>query len=349
MIILAIESSCDETGLALLEVKQSGKKNPTFKVLANVLNSQIDIHQVTHGVVPEVAARRHVEMFPHLVNELIKKSKIKLQNIDLIAVTNGPGLIGSLLVGIEAAKVLAATLNKPLIGINHLKAHLHANFFNLKSNQIEDIKYPALALLISGGHTELIKLESMNKFSVIGDTLDDAVGESFDKVARLLKLPYPGGPSIAKLALTGNDQGFTLPMPLKTQAGFNFSYSGLKTAVRTLIVDNKTNTEQSRADLAASFQRTAVEHVLDKTTKAIRAHHAKTLIVAGGVSANQYLRKRLTELYAADVDVRIPEFFLCTDNALMIAMSAAIEYLKNPKKVLKSDWRKINVDPGMNI
>lgn len=349
MIILAIESSCDETGLALLEVKQSGKKNPTFKVLANVLNSQIDIHQVTHGVVPEVAARRHVEMFPHLINELIKKSKIKLQNIDLIAVTNGPGLIGSLLVGIEAAKVLAATLNKPLIGINHLKAHLHANFFNLKTNQIEDIKYPALALLISGGHTELIKMESMNKFTVIGDTLDDAIGESFDKVARLLKLPYPGGPSIAKLAITGNDQGFALPMPLKTHAGFNFSYSGLKTAVRTLVVTNKANTEQTQADLAASFQRTAIDHVLDKTFKAIRAHRAQTLIVAGGVSANKYLRERLGSIFASELEVKIPEFFLCTDNALMIAMSAAIEYLNNPKKVMKSDWRKIVVDPGMNV
>jgi len=349
MIILAIESSCDETGLALLEIKTSKGKNPSFKVLGNVLNSQIDIHMITHGVVPEVAARRHVEMFPHLVNELIKKSKIKLQDIDLIAVTNGPGLIGSLLVGIEAAKTLAATLNKPLIGINHLKAHLHANYFNLQTNKIEDIKYPALALLISGGHTELIKLDSMNKFTVIGDTLDDAIGESFDKVARLLKLPYPGGPSIAKLALTGNDLGFKLPLPLKTQAGFNFSYSGLKTSVRTLVVTNKVTTEQLKSDLAASFQRTAIEHVLDKTFKAVKSLRAQTLIVAGGVSANKYLRERLNSTFAPELTVKIPEFFLCTDNALMIAMSAAIEYLNNPKKVMKSDWRKIKVDPGLNI
>lgn len=341
--ILAIESSCDETGLAILEV--SGSK---FKIRGNVLNSQIKIHQKTHGVVPEVAARRHIETINGLFEKLLKDSKVKIKDIDLIAVTHGPGLIGSLLVGTEFAKTVASTFNKPLLGINHLKAHLHANYFNLETGEVKDIRYPAIGLLISGGHTELILLKSMKDCQMIGDTLDDAVGESFDKVAKLLGLSYPGGPSVAKLALEGNPNAIELPMPLHNRPDYNFSYSGLKTAVRVLIQNGRIQSPAQRANLAAAFQQTAIEHLLEKTTRAIRDHRAKTLIVAGGVSANKYLRERLSSMITPDLDIQVPAFELCTDNAQMIAMSAYVEYLNN-KKVLKSDWRKIKVDPSLNI
>lgn len=344
MKILAIESSCDETGLAILEVKHS-----KFKILGNVLNSQIKIHQKTHGVVPEVAARRHVETINILFEKLLKESKTKIKDLDLIAVTHGPGLIGSLLVGTEFAKTLATTHNKPLFGINHLKAHLHANYFNLENNQIQDLRYPAIALLVSGGHTELILIKSMKDYKIIGQTLDDAVGESFDKVAKLLDLPYPGGPSIAKLALSGQPMSYELPMPLRNRPDYNFSYSGLKTAVRTLVHNGAVKSTEQKSNLAASFQQVAIEHLLNKTTKAIQDFNAKTLIVAGGVSANKYLRERLNSMIAPDLSIRVPAFELCTDNAQMIAMSAYIEYLNNPKKAISANWKKIAVDPSLDI
>jgi len=348
MKILAIESSCDETGIAIIEVK--GNK---FKVLSNVLNSQIKIHQRTHGVVPEVAARRHVEVINPMLDKVLKEAKVKLKDIDLIGVTYGPGLIGSLIVGIEVAKAISQIAKKPLIGINHLRAHLMANYFNIDSGKVQELKYPAVALLVSGGHTELVLIKSAKNFKVIGDTLDDAVGETFDKVARLLGLPYPGGPSIAKEALLGNRRMFNLPIPLKNSHDFNFSYSGLKTAVRDLVSKQTTNSYllSTIPDICASFEYVAIEHLVLKTLKAIDKHKAKTLLVAGGVSANKYLREQLATRIPKSVELHIPPFHLCTDNALMIAMATYMEYKNNPSilKKNKEAWKKLKPEPTLDI
>lgn len=348
MKILAIESSCDETGIAIIEVK-GGK----FKVLSNVLNSQIKIHQRTHGVVPEVAARRHVEVINPMLDKALKEAKLKIKDIDLIGVTYGPGLVGSLIVGLEVAKAISQIAKKPLIGINHLRAHLMANYFDLDSGKIQEINYSAIALLVSGGHTELVLIKSSKKFKVIGDTLDDAVGETFDKVARLLGLPYPGGPAIAREALKGNRRMFDLPVPMKNVQNFNFSYSGLKTAVRDLVIKHRTSNivHESIPDICASFEYVAIEHLVQKTLKAINQHKAKTLIVAGGVSANKYLREQLAIRIPKNVELHIPPFHLCTDNALMIAMATYMEYKNNPKILTKNkeNWKKVKPEPGLDI
>ena len=277
MIILGIESSCDETGIAIIKVQE--KK---FKVLSNLVNSQIKIHEKTLGVVPEIAARLHVEVINQLLDQALQEARIKMEDIDLIGVTHGPGLVGSLLVGIEVAKTLSWLLSKPLISINHLKAHLHTAYFNINSSKIIEPKYPALGLLVSGGHTELVLMKSRKNWQIIGQTLDDAVGESFDKVAKLIGLGYPGGPIVGKYAEEGDDKKYNLPIPMKHVKNFNFSYSGLKTAVRDLVKSGQVKTEQDKKDLCASFQRVAIEHLLQKTNKAMEKYKIKTLVVAGG-------------------------------------------------------------------
>jgi len=342
MKFLSIESSCDETGIAILEVE-----GQEFKVFGNVLNSQIEIHKKTSGVVPEVAARRHVEVINELLSEALNGANLKMDDIDFIAVTYGPGLIGSLIVGVEMAKTLAYLYNKPIIPVNHLQAHIDTNYFNEEDNKIEELEYQALALLVSGGHTELILIESDGKEKVIGQTLDDAVGESFDKVARLLELPYPGGPEIAKLALFGDRNSFELPLPLKNTKDFNFSYSGLKTAVRDIVKSKDEWNEKDKANLCASFESMAIKHLLDKTVKAVEKYNIKTLLVAGGVSANKYLREELKKQIPNEVKIKIPNFHLCTDNALMVAMSGYMQYKKYSNALV--GWDEIQVDPSLNI
>ena len=342
--ILAIESSCDEAGVTILQVEKDGN----FKILANLLHSQIDIHKVTKGVVPEVAARQHVLTLPPLLEQAFSQANLSYNDIDLYAVTYGPGLNGSLLIGIEAAKTLSYISGKPLIGVNHLQAHLHANLFDLDTLQIKEMEYPTLGLLVSGGHTELILMKDAVTFEKVGQTLDDAVGESFDKVASVLGLEYPGGPQIAKQAAKGDENAYDLPIAMKGSDKLDFSYSGLKTAVRQL-VEKEGVSEEVVQNVSASFQKAAIGQLIDRTKKAIKKHTPKALIVAGGVSANTYLREQLDKEFSDRVDVQIPPFNLCTDNALMIAMSAYIQFRYNPKNIEKFNWKTITSSPALDI
>ncbi len=341
MIILAIESSCDEMGVAILKVEDGH-----FEVLANALYSQINIHAVTRGVVPEVAARKHVETALPIFRQALDQAHITLEDVDCIGVTYGPGLNGSLLIGIEMAKVIALATGKPLYAINHLKAHLQANLFDTTTGVIRDLAYPALGILVSGGHTELINMTGPNNFEVLGSTLDDAIGESFDKVAALLNLPYPGGPEVSKQALLGNAEAFPLPIAMKGSAGYNMSYSGLKTAVRQLVAQQKI-TDDPINDICASFQKAAIEQVIDRVMRILKDMTFKSMIVAGGVSANVYLRERLDTVGKEhDLPVFVPDFFLCTDNALMIAMAT---YIMQREGVDPIDWKSITSDPSAHF
>jgi N6-L-threonylcarbamoyladenine synthase len=344
MIILAIETSCDETGVAILKTE-----GDSFSVLANSLHSQIEIHKETRGVVPEVAARQHVQMMPLVFEDALRQANISLDEINAVAVTHGPGLNGSLLVGIETAKTLAYSLQKPIIGINHLKAHLVANYFNTEKEMYEEMTYPALGLLVSGGHTELVLIKSATSFEIIGQTLDDAVGESFDKVAAQLGLEYPGGPQVSKRAELGNVEAFDLPIALKDSKELNFSYSGLKTAVRQL-VEKGERTDQYINDICASFQKAAIGQLIHKTNKALEQYGIKTLCVAGGVSANQELRRKLQELADSHgIFLKVPSFHLCTDNALMIAMAAAFEVRHDEEWDTRDTWETITSIPNLNF
>ncbi len=332
MIIFAIETSCDETAAALLEIKGGW-----FKILANTVLSQIDIHRQYGGVVPEIAARHHIQNIIPVIQQTLEQAKIKPAKIDKLAVTVGPGLITSLIVGIQTAKVLAYSWHKPIVPVNHLRAHLYANWL---SNQI--IKFPALTLIVSGGHTELILQTSRNKLKKIGTTIDDAAGEAFDKVAQLLSLGYPGGPIISKLAQQGNAQAFKLPRPMINQNNFDFSFSGLKTAVLYTVKKLNQLNQQTKADLAASFQQATVDVLTTKTIAAAQKYKTETVMLSGGVAANKLLRKTLknkTEKLA--LKFLTPEINLCTDNAAMIGAAA---YFAKP-----IPWSKLKVDPNLEI
>jgi len=332
MIILGIETSCDETAAAL--VKYQGGK---FSILSNIVSSQIQIHKKYGGVVPEVAARNHIINIIPVIDEALTKAKIKPSQINRIAVTTGPGLITSLIIGQETAKTLAYAWNKPIFSINHLKAHLSANWLN---NQ--PIKYPAISLIVSGGHTELTLIKSKNKFIKIGQTLDDAAGEAFDKVAKLLGLGYPGGPIISKLALEGNPKTFKFPRPMINNNDFNFSFSGLKTSVLYTVKKLKKINKKTKADLSASFQQAAVDVLIKKTIKAAKKYNAKTILLSGGVAANKVLRENLSiACQKENLNFLMPEIFLCTDNATMIAAAAAFEK--------PTPWHKLRVDPNLEI
>jgi N6-L-threonylcarbamoyladenine synthase len=316
MKILGIETSCDETAAAVVE---DGRK-----LLSNVVNSQIDIHAVYGGVVPEVAARSHIEVINPVINQALTDANLTWDDIDAIAVTYAPGLVGSLLVGTLAARTLAVLKNKPLYPIHHVEAHVYANFLNQTAPE-----FPMLALIISGGHSQLVLFHDHGNYELLGQTCDDAVGEAFDKVAKIIGLPYPGGPSIAKAALDGNPTAYKLPKA-KMDGAYDFSFSGLKTAVlravqREVGVDftfpshqlaERLN-DQQRNDFAASFQRTAVETLVDKTEKAFNDYNPKSVVIAGGVAANQELRKVLSERLPINIDYA--PMNLCTDNAAMVA------------------------------
>lgn len=340
-LILAIESSCDEASVAVVRFFDSH-----FEVLSHEVYSQIAIHQKTHGVVPEVAARKHVETMPMVLDTAIKNAGIQLSEVDYIAVTYGPGLVGSLMMGIEVAKTLSYSLNIPLIPINHLRAHLQTCFFDLEKKSYRKVALPLLGLLVSGGHTELVEFSSQTEMKIIGQTLDDAIGESFDKVATLLHLPYPGGPEVSKRADLGDVQAFPFPIAMKTSHDLNMSYSGLKTAVRDVVKSNEVS-DTFTNNVCASFQHAAVEQVLLKTSHALKQTHAKTLCMAGGVSANKLLRSRLVSQFSESCEVIIPPFEVCTDNALMIALAAHLELRKNPNcGVTYSD---VHVKPTLSL
>jgi len=310
--ILGIESSCDETSVSII-------KNGCIDI-ATVISSQIDVHKEYGGVVPEIASRHHVKNITFVLEECLEQANMKMEEIDAIAITYGPGLIGSLLVGLEAAKVLAYIYNKPLIPVHHHAGHIYAN------NLVKPLEFPLIALVVSGGHTELIEMKDHFDFQKLGGTLDDAIGECYDKVARVIGLEYPGGPKIDRLAKEGKDT-YKLPVPLKDDS-YNFSFSGLKSAVINLSHNEaQRGNELRKADLATSFQKVAVESVVSKTKKALVDKNIKHLIVAGGVAASEGLRKEITKMAEElDVDISIPPMKYCTDNAAMIAAAGYYAY-----------------------
>lgn len=311
---LAIESSCDETSMSII-------KNGCEEV-ATVIVSQIDIHKKFGGVVPEIASRSHIESITIVLDELLEQSKIKLDDIDIIGVTYGPGLIGSLLIGVECAKTISLVLNKPLIPVHHIAGHIYANNLNKR------LEFPLIALVVSGGHTDLVYMDSDYSFKRIGSTLDDAVGECYDKVAKVIGLEYPGGPKIDKLAKLGSDT-YQLPYPLNDNS-YNFSFSGIKSAVVNLVHNERQRGNEIRVnDICNSFQERVVTVLVNKTERALKEYNVKNLVLAGGVAANSYLRERLEEMAQKNnIQFSYPEIKYCTDNAAMIGAAAYYAYQK---------------------
>lgn len=310
--ILAIESSCDETSVSII-------KNGCEEI-ATIVLSQMNVHANYGGVVPEIASRMHVENITMVIEECLIKANMTMKDIDAIAVTYGPGLIGSLLIGVMAAKTLAYIYNKPLVPVHHIAGHIYAN------NLVKKMEFPLIAIVVSGGHTELVYMKEHYSFEVIGSTLDDAVGEAYDKVARVIGLPYPGGPNIDKLAREGNDT-YNLPNPLD-DGSFNFSFSGIKSAVINLVHnEEQRGNEIRKADLARSFENRVVNVLAKKTMSALQEYNVKNLVVAGGVSANKWLRDKLSDLCEKDgVNLIIPDMKYCTDNAAMIGAAGYFAY-----------------------
>lgn len=332
MHILALETSCDETGIAIL--KALPKK---YQLLVNLLASQAKIHKAFGGVVPEVAARKQMEYITPLLISALKKSKLAWSQIDIIAVTVGPGLIPSLIVGVETARTLSYVLKKPLIAVNHLEAHIYANWLT-SSN----IKFPLMALIASGGHTELILMKDHGKYKKIGQTLDDAAGEAFDKAGRLLGLDYPAGPIIAKLAKKGNPSFFYFPRPLIDSDDFNFSFSGFKTAFLYYLKSKSEKfIDENKENLCASVQQAIVEVLVEKTIKAARKYKVKNILASGGVAANYFLRNLLKK--KSPFPVFIPPVKFCTDNAAMVAQAA---YFKAQQRKF-INWTKLKADPDL--
>ncbi len=338
MKILAVETSCDETSAAVIDDAGS--------VLDVETISQISIHKKYGGVVPEVASRNHTLVILPTIQKVLEKFsknsdlKIALNNIDALAVTVGPGLIGSLLVGVNTVKTLGYLSGKKIYPINHLEGHIYANYIR-KS----DVEFPALVLIVSGGHTSLVKMLGHGKYETLGQTLDDAAGEAFDKVARLLGLSYPGGPEIEKLAKKGNPNTYNLPIAMEKSKDLNFSFSGLKTAVLYLVKKTK-NIEKK--DLCRNFQDVLIQSLLLKTAKAASIHKPKSLLLSGGVINNQALRKRFKEYFSKNFKntrLYLPDRSLCTDNAAMIGVAAHYKSLKSPGK----NWYDVDVNPNAKI
>ena len=319
MIILAVESSCDETSVAIFENDKH--------VLSHIVLSQMDIHAIYGGVVPELASRAHQQHIVPVVQQAIEQAGITKEDLHAISFTKGPGLMGSLLVGTSFAKSLALGLDIPLIDVNHMQAHILAHFIKEKDTAFPP--FPFVCLTISGGHTQIVKVSSHFKFEVLGETIDDAVGEAFDKTAKLLGLPYPGGPLIDKLAKEGNPDKYQFPMG--EMPGLDFSFSGIKTAILYFLQKalklNPNFIEENKADICASVQKTLIEILLRKVKKAMREKNCTSIAIAGGVSANSGLRKRLQELGEENHwEVFIPAFSYCTDNAGMIAMAGHFKF-----------------------
>jgi N6-L-threonylcarbamoyladenine synthase len=330
--IMGIETSCDETAVAIIK---NGRE-----IAANVVASQIESHKRFGGVVPEIASRHHVEQITIIIEEALKEANLTFSDLDAVAVTEGPGLVGALLIGVNAAKALAFAHNIPLVPVHHIAGHIYAN------RLVTELSFPLLSLVVSGGHTELVYMKEQGHFEVIGETRDDAAGEAYDKVARTLKLPYPGGPHIDRLAQEGSDT-LNLPRAWLEEGSYDFSFSGLKSAV----INTVHNAEQrgeiiTPEDLAASFQQSVIEVLVKKTVKATTEYKVKQVLLAGGVAANKGLRKALEKAFSdkADIDLVIPPLNLCTDNAAMIAAAGSIMF----EKGIRADL-SLNANPGLDI
>lgn len=332
-IILAIESSCDETAAAVVV---NGRE-----VLSNVISSQIDIHTKFGGVVPEVASRKHIEAVNIVVSQAIEEAGITLDDIDAVGVTYGPGLVGALLVGLQYAKGLAYSLNVPLIGVNHIEGHICANFI-----QHQDLKPPFVCLVVSGGHTFIVHMKDYGEFEIIGETRDDAAGEAFDKVARAIGLGYPGGPKIDKISKQGNENAMKFPKANFHDNSLDFSFSGVKSAVLNYINKmNMTGEEINTADVAASFQKAVVDVLTENVIKTCTARDVHKIAIAGGVASNSKLRESLTEAgKKRGIEVLFPAPILCTDNAAMIGSAAYFELLKGHVAPLD-----INAKPNLRL
>ncbi|MFP3121465.1 tRNA (adenosine(37)-N6)-threonylcarbamoyltransferase complex transferase subunit TsaD [Ectobacillus funiculus] len=331
-IILGIETSCDETAVAVV-------KNG-HEILSNVVASQIESHKRFGGVVPEIASRHHVEQITVVLEEALRQADVTFQDIDAIAVTEGPGLVGALLIGVNAAKAVAFAHGIPLVGVHHIAGHIYAN------RLITEMKFPLLSLVVSGGHTELVYMEKHGSFEVIGETRDDAAGEAYDKVARTLSLPYPGGPHIDRLAHEGQPV-LDLPRAWLEPDSYDFSFSGLKSAVINAVHNAKQRGEViAPEDLAASFQDSVIDVLVTKTVKAAAEYGVKQVLLAGGVAANKGLRNRLQEAFSPmqNIELVIPPLSLCTDNAAMIAAAGTILYSQGKRANLA-----LNANPGLDL
>ncbi|MFZ4552146.1 MAG: tRNA (adenosine(37)-N6)-threonylcarbamoyltransferase complex transferase subunit TsaD [Aquabacterium sp.] len=325
-LILGVESSCDETGLALVSLPERGAP----QLLAHALHSQIDMHQAYGGVVPELASRDHIRRVVPLARQVLADANKSMADIDVVAYTRGPGLAGALLVGAGVACALGAALGKPLLGVHHLEGHLLSPFLS-----VDPPEFPFIALLVSGGHTQIMRVDGVGQYELLGETVDDAAGEAFDKSAKLMGLPYPGGPHLSKLAVGGDAQAFDLPRPMLHSGNLDFSFAGLKTAVRTHLVRlgwldrpdllAAQEAQPVLANLAASTQAAIVEVLVKKVLAALKSTGLKRVVVAGGVGANRSLREQLDRACARrQIRVHYPELHLCTDNGAMIALAAAM-------------------------
>lgn len=328
-LILGIESSCDETGVALVRIPADGGV-PTL--LSHALHSQIDMHRAYGGVVPELASRDHIRRVLPLTKQVLADAGKTLQDIDVVSFTRGPGLAGALLVGAGVACALAASLDKPVLGVHHLEGHLLSPFLS------EDPpEFPFIALLVSGGHSQLMRVDGVGSYEILGETIDDAAGEAFDKSAKVMGLPYPGGPILSKLAESGDPEAFKLPRPLLHSGDLDFSFAGLKTAVLTQAKKLGDSLESRKADLAASTQAAIVDVLVKKTINALKQTGMQRVVVAGGVGANQLLREQLNaECAKRKIRVHYPELHLCTDNGAMIAMAAAMRIQAGQQQASKT-------------
>lgn len=317
VLILAVESSCDETAAAVV-------KNG-LDVLSNIVASQIDLHRKYGGVVPEIASRKHLELINPVIEEALQTARVTYDQIDGVAATYGPGLVGGLLVGLSAAKALAYVLHKPFIGVNHIAGHIYANF--ISNPQIEP---PVVCLTISGGHTDLLYFKELGDYQILGRSRDDAAGEAFDKIARVLEIGYPGGPAVEKISKEGDPVAVDFPRPFINEDNYDFSFSGLKTAVINYIHNQKQKGKKLHIpDIAASFQQAVIDVLLNKVMKAVQEREVKSVILSGGVAANKTLRQQLSVALAEeDLPLYTPSLKLCTDNAAMIGAAAYYQYQK---------------------
>lgn len=344
--ILAIETSCDETAAAVLAVA-----NGKIATLSSVVKSQIAIHKKFGGVVPEAAARAHIKNIRPVVEKALADAKIKIENLDYIAVTRGPGLIPSLIVGVEFAKALSLAAGIPVIPVNHMTGHLYSPFGKIQDtgDKIPDTLFPMISLIVSGGHTILVLMENLKKYRVLGETVDDAAGEAFDKVAKLLRLPYPGGPEVSKLAIAAK-QPVDFPRPMINDKTYNFSFSGLKTAVLYYLRDNPLTAKNYRlkADVCAGFQNAVVDVLTAKTARAVKEFGAKSISLSGGVAANSALQEALNlKSEILNLKLFVPPFNLCTDNAEMIGLAAAYGLINKTLKPVPC--AKIAADPNLSL
>lgn len=331
IVVLGIETSCDETAVAII-------RNGT-EIVTNIVSSQIESHKRFGGVVPEIASRHHVEQVTYVLEEALDQAGMTMEDIDCVAVTEGPGLVGALLIGVNAAKALAFAHDKPLVGVHHIAGHIYAN------RLVKEMRFPLLSLVVSGGHTELVLMKDHGSFEVIGETRDDAAGEAYDKVARTLGLPYPGGPHIDRLAHVG-EASLELPRAWLEEGSYDFSFSGLKSSViNTLHNAKQKGMTIHPQDLAASFQASVIDVLVTKTVKAVKEYEVEQVLLAGGVAANKGLRAALQEAFEGmEAELVIPPLSLCTDNAAMIAAAGTVLFQQG-----KRGSMDMNAHPGLDI